>query len=186
MGIFQKMTGALGSAGKDVAKIAKDATDVSKCTAVIEESRAKIANAYTEIGKVYFQDHNENVDEKYSEFFETVQFNQEMIKNMEEKIRILKGIEVCKECGAELKKGANFCNICGARVEREMEMVEKQCKKCGALLKGDEHFCGKCGCPIEISEKREPEQTDIIICRECGKELKMGDAFCKYCGASVL
>lgn len=150
MGLFDKMTEAIGSAGKDVVKIAKEASDVSKCTAVIEECERNIRKICANIGECYYKNHPENLDEQYIAWFSAIDRNKELIGEMQEKKRKLKGIEFCAKCGAELKKGAKFCNACGAQValQAESEIKETHCLNCGAALNGNEKFCAVCGSKV--------------------------------------
>lgn len=185
MSLFDKMTNAIGSAGKDVAKKAKEVSEVSRCTAAIEEHKQHLQNLYLEIGKYLCENRIKDMEEPYASWFSEVDENLNRISEIEEKRRTLKGIEICQNCGAELKKDANFCNVCGGRVQRlTIEERLEKCPNCGAAVNADENFCSKCGTKIE-----RPVVTDEnskLICHNCGEELKPGYAFCQYCGAAVI
>ena len=186
MGIFDRITGTINSAGENVAKMAKDASDVSKCNSQIDESKAKIESICTDIGKYYWKNHSGAIaDGQLEQWIYMADQEEKTIKLLEEKLRQLRGVEICKNCGAELKKGANFCNICGAAVEHKKEN-NMQCPQCGAVLNGDEKFCMNCGAKIEhIESVVSAQKPDENECKNCGKKLRSGDAFCRFCGTPV-
>ena len=111
--------------------------------------------------------------------------NNNVIREMEEKKRNLKGIEICQNCGAELKRDANFCNVCGVKVQRISENTLSRCLNCGSLIKLGEKFCSNCGTQIEHPLSMPEQSAQKLICVNCGKELKPGFAFCQYCGTAV-
>lgn len=155
MGFFEKMT----TAGKDVAKKAKDVSDISRYMAEIEACEKRIKVCYVDLGMRYFESHPDEINEKDAEIIHSIEAEKEQIAQIREKIRILKEIEQCAACGAELQKGAKFCTVCGAKVES----AEKAniCPNCGRELKGDEIFCVNCGTKLEAQNISKGEQ-DVL------------------------
>lgn len=187
MGFFNRMTNTIGTVGKNVAQMAKEATDIEKYTSQIEEHEQKINVLYLEIGKFAYENQRENACEQCMEWFSLIDTSKHTIKELSEKIRVMKGIQICSKCGAELKKGANFCNVCGERVKKIEGNGNNQrmCLNCGTMLNGNEKFCYKCGTKVEESQPEIPQDEQKKICTRCGKEIRPGDAFCKFCGTSV-
>lgn len=187
MSFLDKMTVAIGSAGKDVARKAKDVSEVSRCTVTIEECEQNIKRISEEIGRYFYENAEGAIGEPYTGWFAQMDENFHTIGEMKERRRILKGIELCHACGAELRKDANFCNECGAPVERfpANSTGQARCPACGAILNGNEKFCGKCGTKIEERPQIAELPAEKSRCVNCGKELKEGAAFCQYCGTAV-
>lgn len=189
MGFFDKLTGTINSAGENVVKMAKDASDISKYNSQIEECRTKIKGIYIEIGKYFWENRQKlEADDMLKQLLLRIENETEKINVLEtelRQLRVLRGAEICKKCGAELKKGANFCNVCGTPVERKQEKT-LICKNCGAELKGNEKFCMSCGAKIEtVKPMPKQQETTIKTCSNCGQELRPDDAFCRFCGTAV-
>lgn len=187
MSFFDKVTVAIGSAGKDVARKAKDVSEASRCTVTIEECEQNIKRISEEIGKYFYENYMGEPEEPYKSWFVEICENINTIREMEEKKRRLRGVEVCQNCGAELRRDANFCNECGAPVDHLDANCASQarCQGCGAVLKGTEKFCGKCGAKIEEQPPMMELPATKNRCVNCGKELKEDAAFCQYCGTAV-
>ena len=157
MGVFDKITKTINSAGENVAKKAKDVTEISKCGSRIEESKTRIKSLYIEIGKYCWENRQSlNADDQLNKFFLQLEQENQTISELEDTIRQLKGIEICANCGAELVKGANFCNVCGAPVVRKTKDTPV-CANCGAELGDDEIFCQNCGARVKpLAPEAEP------------------------------
>ena len=192
MGLFNRATNAVEVMGKNVSKAAKDNMEIVRCSSAIDACEQKVKNVYEEIGKRYYYAESEVAREAFADLFAEIQDNENQIKALKDRLQVLKGVEICKECGAELKKGTNFCQWCGARVEREAPapVYVFTCPNCNSPLKGEEKFCAVCGAPVEQELEKakqatmEPEEK-TLTCPKCGEVLKDTDAFCKNCGTPV-
>lgn len=62
----------------------------------------------------------------------------------------MKGIKVCKECGASVDSNLLFCDKCGSSLPSEslyLLYVHSHfvCMKCKTVVKADYSFCPHCG-----------------------------------------
>jgi hypothetical protein len=71
---------------------------------------------------------------------------------------VKESLDLCKNCGSELKGGSEFCSYCGmsreetsAEVEDDEEDEETTycCGACGEELDDSDSFCPKCGEIVE-------------------------------------
>ena len=79
--------------------------------------------------------------------------NAEILQN-QEKIKEIKGIGKCANCGADVSPNSAFCNSCGAPIVQAKPVnptVEsaKFCTVCGSPVPAGNLFCVHCGSRIE-------------------------------------
>ncbi len=184
MGFFDRATKTVETMGKNVSKAAKDNMEIVKCSSAIESCDEKLKSIYAELGRRYYNSDEDVTRETFAELFEAISEAEKEKKELKERLQILKGVEICKKCGAEIKKGTKFCQWCGTPVEHEEENAGITCPNCHAPLLGTEKFCAVCGCKIEqIQLVLQKTEENVLRCSVCGEIMKETDAFCKHCGA---
>lgn len=192
MNFFNRATNAVETMGKNVSKAAKDNVEIVRCSSAIDSCEEKIKAAYTEIGKRYYNSDEEPSREMFDDLFETIQENQKQIENLRNRLQQLKGVVICKVCGAESSRNAKFCRNCGSQIEHieDVSASTAVCWNCHRPLTGNEKFCASCGAKLEEAQTEQLETEDEqlekpLICPACGEELKDTDVFCKSCGSPV-
>lgn len=144
---FNRMTQSAISKSKEVAEVTKLNMEINGFNQNLKEVYAKAGQYVLENG---IGAGNGTLDEFAAQMM--------TIKNSialdEEKIRGIKNINVCPQCGAAVSKNSRFCDQCGAEiivpaVQEESAAEEKPvgavCKNCGAPLEEGALFCGICG-----------------------------------------
>lgn len=152
MNFFDRATNAMENMGKNVSKVAKDNVEIAKCTSAIKSCEEKLNSVYAEIGKKYYHSKPEVSRETFSALFDVIQQYQNQIDDLRKRLQELKGITICKSCGAELSRGAKFCRSCGAQqiVQPEIEPATTVCWNCHSPLTGSERFCTVCGANLNM------------------------------------
>lgn len=160
MAFFNKVGESLSSASKSVAEKAKQLAEVSSLNGRINTQEEIVERAYLEMGKRYYELHNENPDESFSEFCTSIKEALIQIDTLNEEIRKVKGIQVCGVCGAEVLIDATFCQKCGNKVTIPVAEV------------------------VSTSVEVTPEVTqDVKVCTNCGKAQDIDTSFCCECGS---
>lgn len=189
MSFFNRATNAVETMGRNVSRAAKDNVEIMKCSSAIDNCEEKINNVYREIGKRYYNAAEEVSRETFQELFEEIRFIERQREELKSRLQLLKGVDICKKCGAEIKKGTIFCQWCGERVELPTVVLggSNICQNCGAQLKGDEKFCASCGAEVKKIElvEAEFETSQFMRCSVCGEQIRETDLFCQYCGNPV-
>ena len=126
MDFFDKVGEAITSTSKDVVKKAKDLAETTNLNVQISSQEKIINTAYTEIGKVYYEEHKNEADELYIAQFDTIKEASDKIAQLKADLTKIKGVKFCASCGTELREDAAFCSGCGAKVEEETEEVEAE------------------------------------------------------------
>jgi peptidoglycan hydrolase CwlO-like protein len=112
----------------DVTKKAKNYAGIPGLQVQIGKCESQIKKAYEEIGKAYFEAHEQDADGEYAEQVEIIKENQKKIGQLKSEIEEKKNGEeditdadaesvsvekVCPICGRSVSDDAAFCSVCG-------------------------------------------------------------------------
>lgn len=154
MAFFEQIGKRLTDAGQNVAQQTKNLADVTQLNNAISEKEKKISRIFLSIGQSYYERHKS--DESAEELEKITEINSlyaEIYQNRE-RIKQIKGVVKCENCGADVPLNAAFCNTCGTKVIRTAEVEEntedkRVCPGCHAIVEKDNLFCNHCGAKIE-------------------------------------
>jgi len=127
---FSKFASKISDTTKDATQKAKDVMEMGKLKNQISSEENRIEEAYTAIGKLFFEQNAGEVSEQYVELFNTINDAKAKIAQYNTELCVLKGTYNCPSCGAEVQVNAAFCAGCGAKleppvVEKEEEAAEE-------------------------------------------------------------
>jgi Zn finger protein HypA/HybF involved in hydrogenase expression len=153
MELFEKIGSKISSGSKDVAKKAKDMTELAKLNSRIHGYEDMIKEAQLQIGKMYFEAYRDNPAPEFMELFQHVINAQAAMEKCREEICAIKGVRACVNCGAEIPNNSTFCPACGTKneildVPYTAAAAELYCPGCGAGLAADTVFCPNCGTKV--------------------------------------
>lgn len=117
MDFFNRVSGSLANAGKDISKKAKDAAETMRLQNEIKANEAKIQEHYLEIGRCYYETIKDNPTEEYAFLVESISKLRERIADDEQSMKNLKGTRICPECGAQVDEESAFCTSCGTKLQ---------------------------------------------------------------------
>ena len=143
MALLDKIT----KATQDAVRGAKDMTDVVRLNSLISEEKKKMEVLFTQIGKAYYDGHEDDVPEEFADYFASVKETQENIDRYNEDIKRIKGSKTCVKCGASNLSTSAFCINCGVPLESvdKIDIANKFCSNCGTMVEPDAVFCPSCG-----------------------------------------
>lgn len=155
MDFFNKLGDSIQSVGKEVTKKTKDLSGTVSLNAQIKESENQLSQVYRIIGEKYYNLCKEEAKSRYPEETDEIVKIQNKLAEDREKLRNLKGLKLCSNCGAEIEKGVLHCPMCGTEqqrtqtVEQEVQSQQSFCPVCGEPVLAGAKFCGKCGAKLE-------------------------------------
>ena len=158
MAFFEQIGKRLTDAGQNVAQQTKDLADVTKLNTAISEKEKKISQLFSLIGQSYYEGHkNDDTAEERDKIAEVNALYSEIFAN-HEKIKQIKGVVKCENCGADVPLNAVFCNACGTKVkcvENTMKSAEEDClcPACNAIVEKGNLFCNHCGTKIDSTKE---------------------------------
>lgn len=172
MGFFDDLSKKVSDMGQKTLQKTREVSDTVKLNSQISDEEKRINNTYCEIGKLYFQKHPNDAEEEFLDMFQVVRDAEQKIKEYQEQIQNIKGVERCPQCGAEVPRGNAFCSCCGAKItQQQNEEATPKCANCGNEIKPGMRFCTACGAPVEQqTAATEDATTDTVENTSAAKE----------------
>lgn len=154
MALFEQIGKRLTDAGSNVAQQTKDLAEVTKLNTAIAEREKKISQLLLQLGQSYYKKHRN--DDTANEFGEIAKINALYVEILacKERIKEIKGVTKCENCGADVPLNSAFCNACGAKVNRIDNTQSRLrevcvCRNCQAVVEKGNLFCAQCGTKID-------------------------------------
>lgn len=184
MAFFEKMGQRITNAGQNVAQQTKNLAETTKLNSQISSCEKQINALFATIGQAYYEVSKDDPSAVAAESIQEVTRLYGEIDEAQERIKEIKGVGKCPQCGADVPQGAQFCSACGFKIEVEKPAAKRFCTNCGAPLEADSLFCTSCGqrvaapapAPAEepaaeepvwegapAEEPAEPEQEDVTV-----------------------
>lgn len=153
MSVFNRLGKKISDTGMDVARQAKDFTEISRLNTAISTEEKRIQDLYALLGKTYFSFYKGKYGEEFKDIIEAINGSQEKISAYRKLIQEKNRKVICENCGTELPEGSCFCSNCGKPVSQIRAIgagaPDMICKKCGNPLIPGDLFCTYCGAKIE-------------------------------------
>ena len=172
---------------------AKDLSEVAKLNSLITSEEGKINNTYSQIGKLYMSLHLQDYEDEFSGMVNSIIESEQKIRDYQQQIQDIKGVQKCPNCGAEVASGLAFCGSCGAPMPKDPSVASNvdliRCESCGVMVKVGTQFCTNCGKPLRQEPKHPPAESSPYIseciCPHCGAKLEDAVSFCTECGTKL-
>lgn len=123
MELFDKISDAVVSAGKDLGKKAGELGDVAKLKYEIKSKESEVRVKYRELGEKYFAEHKDDADDPKYDVMKEIQALTKEIEGLEEAVMDAQGAAACPNCGAKVKPGMTFCSNCGTKVDSLFDVM---------------------------------------------------------------
>lgn len=164
MAFFDKIGEVVSTKSRDIAQKAKEMADISSLNGQISNQEEIINRMYLEIGKNYYEVNKNEAEALYNGQCAAITEAFDKISAIKKEIQVIKKIQICPNCGAEIPAGVSFCSGCGSKVEQEQPEPK-----------------------IELSKETQPELVAAATksCPGCGKELSEDNLFCTGCGQKL-
>lgn len=123
---LEELGKTLADKGKEAADKAREVTEVLQLKAQINSEKNRIKDAYSNIGRLYYEKHKDDEESPYAGEFAVIFECLRRIEKMEEMISKLEGTKTCPECGEKVPKDATFCSRCGRRMNSPVPAEEEE------------------------------------------------------------
>lgn len=172
MDFLNKMGETLTSKSKDVAKKAKDITEIAKLSGQIGIREADLNRIYQELGRLVYAQKSEWFNQQLSEKVgQADEVNQE-IERMKKELLALKGLKQCPGCGEEISDEVVFCPKCGARMPEAEQETEAEAADTAEAASEQPH-------------EEQAKSEGANVCPGCGKPVDGDSVYCPNCGAKL-
>lgn len=147
---FDNIGEKISKTGKDAVSKTKELAEIAKLSLAVKEEEKKISASHEKIGKEYVRLFAQNDEKIMPEVFDEIAASEKEIATLEERIRKLKGVTICSECGEAVQNDVKYCPKCGAPVLCDAlpdanTADTPVCPKCSAPVDPDQEFCVVCG-----------------------------------------
>ena len=136
--MFENIGKKIVNAGKGVVRGTQTFSETVSLNARIDECRKNLNNCYSQLGQAYYTRAQGNIPPEFKGIFDQIQMLNQNIIQLQEQIKIVKGIRQCPNCGAEVPNNVMFCGNCGY----SMPPVQSRGSANGPV-------CSNCGAPLE-------------------------------------
>lgn len=116
----------------------------------------EIDATYAELGKAYYEDHEENADNAVlrEELTGKIKSLKTRISEYDGHIAEVAARRRCHACGEQLPEGARFCSRCGAKLPEHpgitrTQPVSRTCPVCKSAVSPSADFCTTCGARLD-------------------------------------
>lgn len=158
MAFFEQIGKHITDAGQNVAQQTKNLAETTQLNNAISEKEKRISGLYLSIGQSYYERHKDDTSSPEQQIINEVNTLHSEILQCKDKIKKIKGVKKCTNCGEDVPNNVSFCSACGAKVIWE-ETIESQqeenciCHICGKPISKDNLFCNHCGTKIDDSQE---------------------------------
>lgn len=126
MDFFNKAKEKISKTSSDVAKKAKDLTEIAKLNSQISSNESRIKEAYLEIGKYVYENLKDNAPQEMAEKMTAIDTAKAEIERLKAEILKVKGSQKCEQCGNEVDLNVAFCPSCGNKMpEPAVDVVDE-------------------------------------------------------------
>lgn len=152
---FEQIGKRLTDAEQNVVQQTQNLADVTRLNSEISEKQKKISQLFLLIGQSYYEEHKSDADaEQIDKIAQINELYGDIFTNRE-KIKQVKGIMKCENCGVDVPLNASFCNACGTKMNRveiinSNDETECVCPICHMVIESDNVFCNHCGTKIKM------------------------------------
>lgn len=172
MDFFNKMGETITSKSKDVARKAKDITEIAKLSGQIGAKEAGLNEVFQEIGRMVYEQKSEWFNQKLSEKCSEADTMFMEIERLKKEVLELKGMKQCPKCGEEVDEEAVFCPKCGAQMPVPEPVKEEEAQAQQAQETAE-------------NAEKETKAEEGPVCPGCGKHADPENLFCPGCGAKL-
>ena len=162
MAFFDDLSKKINDATSNAAQKNRDNGEISRLRAAVAEEEAKVNNAYIQIGKLYYTNNSDSIEECYQVFADIVKESEKKIADMNTQMRAIRGVVVCTQCGNELPNNVAFCSFCGAPAPKpKVDPSVTICPGCKAAVPKEMRFCTTCGFRMPDAQPAEPAPVPV-------------------------
>lgn len=167
MAIFDNLGKKITDKTQNVARGAKEFTDVARLNSLISDEQRQIVSLYDQLGKLYYQTAESDPDTALGRICLAIDASNQRIAKHNEEISQIKGLRRCRKCGADVPLTSAFCGSCGTKLESAQEQsapdikTTKFCAYCGAEISDKVAFCTSCGQKAEDIKAENVKAEDI-------------------------
>ena len=124
--LTQKFTQKVKQLGKDTAEEVQKLNKIRQLNGKVSDAKKQIEHIYSEIGKKFYELHQDSVPEGFEEYVRTINDKTVEIEQLKEQLREVKGVVLCESCNTEVSADERFCPNCGSKMPEPVETADEE------------------------------------------------------------
>ena len=201
MAFFEQLGKKINDASDSLKQKTQTFTEVNSLEKQVNANQSVVQNMYTEIGRAYYEAHKEDAQNDYADQCRIITDALNQIAQLQDQIRMKKGLQLCPNCGAQLAPGSMFCAGCGAQVAQPApQPTDGMMQQPGsAVPQTPAQPTGSAGAqapvqpagndapqaPTQPADNPAPQMQNTRFCGQCGSQIPADSAFCPVCGQRI-
>lgn len=121
---FEEISKRVKKFGKDTVEEVQKMNEVRQLNGKVSDAKKQINALYAEIGKKLYEQYKEAPFEEFETEIQTINEKNELIEQLKEQIREVKGVVLCPCCNMEVAEGERFCSNCGNKMPEVLDADE--------------------------------------------------------------
>lgn len=192
MAFFEQLGKTINDASDSLKRKTQNFTEVNSLEKQVNSNQSVVQNMYAEIGRAYYEAHKADEQDVYAEQCRVITNALNQIAQLQDQIRIKKGIQLCPNCGAQLAPGSVFCAGCGAQVAQPAQPMNGAPQGGSAGMQAPNMQAGNTvpqapvqQAPVQQTDNIAPQMPNTRLCGQCGSQIPADSAFCPVCGQRI-
>lgn len=201
MAFFEQLGKTINDASDSLKRKTQNFSEVNSLEKQVSSNQSVIQNMYVEIGRAYYEAHKGDAQDVYADQCRVITDALNQIAQLQDQIRIKKGIQLCPNCGAQLAPGSVFCAGCGAQVAQPaQQQTNGMVQPAGnAAPQAPVQPTGNIApqapvqptgniapqTPVQPTDNAAPQTPAAKVCAGCGSQVPADSAFCPVCGQRI-
>ena len=155
MPLFDRVSKQIATTGQAMSQQAKNLASISRLNGQISSFEKTLAELFQSLGQAYYARYKQDPESEYKDIFNEIGQVTDSIIDAQEKIKEIKGIEKCPQCGEDVPKEAAFCSSCGFKMIAKPSTGKQYCIYCGNVIEAGSTFCTNCGRKVSSPDAKE-------------------------------
>lgn len=149
MAILDNLDKKISQFGQDALQKTKNVSESVRITSAMKEEENKQMEIFRQMGSYYYRTYADQAEGQMKAWCDSVEESQEVIRQYQEQLKVLKGVTYCPNCNAEVPLTSAFCSNCGAKMVSQVSAAPvpegNACPACGSPVEEGQLFCTNCG-----------------------------------------
>ncbi|MDO4323732.1 MAG: zinc ribbon domain-containing protein [Lachnospiraceae bacterium] len=121
---FEEIGKKVRKIGKDTVEEVQKMNEVRQLNGKVNDAKKQINNLYIEMGKRLYEQYREAPFEGFESEIQSINEKNELIEQLKEQIRVVKGVVLCPCCNMEVPEHERFCSNCGNKMPEVVDPEE--------------------------------------------------------------
>ena len=101
---FNELGKKLSDVGSTAMQKTKEFSDITKLNSAVAEEERNQGNLFTQLGKIYFDQHQDAPEDMYKDTVEALKSSKAKVAELKEQLRAIKKVRTCENCGTEMMR----------------------------------------------------------------------------------